>query len=129
MDGQSITAVQTETNHADFFVPGRHFRNRKSDEVATFGADPGSVFSHCGDPLAASLFSSSGDVKDRCGIPSRSCPMASSPNSAVAIDRKCETQSFRSAVDGFVPLSSDGSAVLRGIVLAIAPSCQSAKSL
>jgi hypothetical protein len=36
------------------------------------------------------------------------------PDSAVAIDRKREAQSFRSEVDGFLPLSRHRSAVLRG---------------
>jgi hypothetical protein len=36
-----------------------------------------------------------------------------SADSAVAIDRKREAQSFRSKVDGFVPLSRHRSAVLR----------------
>jgi hypothetical protein len=35
------------------------------------------------------------------------------PDSAVAIDRKREAQSFRSKVDGFMPLSRHRSAVLR----------------
>ena len=38
------------------------------------------------------------------------------PDSLVAIDRKREAQSFRSEVDGFLPLSRDHSAVLRGNV-------------
>jgi hypothetical protein len=38
------------------------------------------------------------------------------PDSAVAIDRKREPQSFRSEVDGFVPLSRYRSAVMRGDV-------------
>jgi hypothetical protein len=38
------------------------------------------------------------------------------PDSAVAIDRKREAQSFRSEVDGFVPLSRYRSAVMRGDV-------------
>jgi hypothetical protein len=37
-------------------------------------------------------------------------------DSAVAIDSKREAQSFRSEVDGFVPLSSHRSAVLQGDV-------------
>ena len=36
------------------------------------------------------------------------------PDSLVAIDRKREAQSFRSEVDGFLPLSRHRSAVLRG---------------
>lgn len=67
MDGQSIAAVQTETNDADFFVAGRHFRNGKSYEEATAGADPRSVFSHDRRPFAASLFLTSRDVKVRPG--------------------------------------------------------------
>jgi hypothetical protein len=38
------------------------------------------------------------------------------PDSAVAIDRKRETQPFRSKVDGFVPLSRHRSAVMRADV-------------
>jgi hypothetical protein len=38
------------------------------------------------------------------------------PDSAVAIDRNRESQSFRSKVDGFVPLSRHRSAVLRADV-------------
>jgi hypothetical protein len=38
------------------------------------------------------------------------------PDSAVAIDKKREAQSFRSEVDGFLPLSRHRSAVLRGDV-------------
>jgi hypothetical protein len=36
------------------------------------------------------------------------------PDSAVAVERKREAQSFRSKVDGFLPLSRHRSAVLRG---------------
>ena len=67
MDGESIAAVQAETNDADFLVVGRHFRNGESYEVATAGTDSRAVFSHGGRPLAASLFLTCGDVKDRCG--------------------------------------------------------------
>ena len=52
------------------------------------------------------------------------------PDSAVAIDRKREAQSFRSEVDGLLPLSRHRSAVLRGGCLSlIATTCESAKPL
>ena len=64
MDGQSIAAVQTETDDADFFVAGRHFRNGKSYEEATAGTDPCAVFSHDRRPFAASLFLTGLHVKE-----------------------------------------------------------------
>jgi hypothetical protein len=67
MDGQSIAAVQTKANDADFFVAGRHFRDGESYEVATVGTDACAIFSHDEGPLAASLFRTSRDVKDGCG--------------------------------------------------------------
>ena len=52
-------------------------------------------------------------------VTERSSPLGRAgfnPNSAVAIDKKREAQSFRSEVDGFLPLSRHQSAVLRGNV-------------
>ena len=64
MNGESIAAVQAETNDADFFVAGRHFRNGKSYEEATAGTDPCAVFSHDRRPFAASLFLTGLHVKE-----------------------------------------------------------------
>src|SRR5262245_12415921 len=60
--------------------------------------------------------------------PSASLPTGVlNPDSAVAIDRKCETQPLRSKVEGFLPLSRYRSAVLGENTKLIATTCESAK--
>ena len=54
-------------------------------------------------------------ITSRCLRPS-SFRLPINPDSAVAIDKKCEAQPLRSEVDGFLPLSRHLPAVLRGDV-------------
>jgi hypothetical protein len=48
-------------------------------------------------------------------------------DSAVAIDRKRDTEPFRSEVDGFLPLSRHQSPVLERMLKLMATTCESAK--